>query len=71
MTSCIDLAFANSTLLAFVQDVNYLPSGLSDHAPLELILQVSQTCNASLWHLDAQWLLHPVISDEIPPLLED
>lgn len=57
----------SDTLLADAQEVKYLPSGLSDHALLEITLRVSQTHNASV----APRLSHPGVTEAVPPLLEE
>lgn len=44
----IDLAFANPSLLADVQGVEYLPTSLSDHCPLILTVRSWDSPNVSL-----------------------
>lgn len=67
--SRIDLTFSNPALLADVLEASYLPSGLSDHSPLAVVLRSPAYSNAALWRLGAQWVSHPDLTGTLPPRL--
>lgn len=70
-SSRIDLAFANPSFLVDVLEANCLSSRLSDHCPLELVLQTRPCRNGSLWLLGTLWISHPDISGKTPPALQE
>lgn len=63
----IDLAFANTALLNEIQEVYYLPSGLSDHNLLKLTIRTPKTRNRALWRVQPHWINHESVQDRIPP----
>lgn len=60
----IDLAYVGASVLSEVRDIAILPRGISDHAPLLLILELATDPSERLWRLSRFW-----VSDaEVDPL---
>lgn len=53
--SRIDLAFANKDSLAQISAVEYLPRGISDHAPLLVVMTQRIAGPTKLWRLNPCW----------------
>lgn len=70
-SSPIDMAFTNPCLLVDVQEAICLPSSLSDHCSLALVLRTCAWRSGSLWCLCAQWVYHPDIVEKTPNIIED
>lgn len=70
-SSCIDLTFVNSALLLDFVDAAYLPSGLSDHSPLELLVCAPSCWTTSLWRLSPHWVSHPDLADNVATRLAE
>lgn len=54
--SRIDLAFASSDMLPQILSADYLPRGISDHAPLAVTLTHHVAAPFRLWRLNPRWL---------------
>lgn len=59
--SGIDLVFGNTCALVAVQEVSYLPAGLSDHAPLEVKMVLVEDRRQKCWRWAPKWLQDPKV----------
>lgn len=64
--SRIDLIYTTDSLLSWIQDVEILPRGISDHAPLLLKLQTDLPMGTALWRLSGFW----ITDESVAPLVE-
>lgn len=51
-----DLAFCSSATLPYVASATYLPAWISDHSPLEVVLQLGEGEHRGCWQLATRWL---------------
>lgn len=59
--SCIDLALVSMDLLAQKLTIAYLPTGISDHAPLLVGITQNVEGPSRLWRLNSRWLEVPSV----------
>lgn len=64
--SRIDLIYVSGGLLSLVHEVNVLPRGISDHAPVLRSFQTKTPPSVRLWRLSRYWISDPTIELEIP-----
>lgn len=69
--SRIDLAFANTAMLSQVSFADYLPRGISDHAPLSVTLTQDVVGPSKLWRLNPLWLSVPQVESKCISAMED
>ena len=65
------MAFADSTMLIDIIDAVYLPSGLSDHAPLLVSIRNPTPRNAALWRLSPQWVGYPEMAEKMVTIINE
>lgn len=64
--SRIDLIYSSGTLLPRILEVDILPRGISDHAPLLLKMQTDSPVANVLWRLSGLW----IADERVVPLVE-
>lgn len=65
--SPIDLTFGNIRAMAALTDISYLPSGLWDHAPLELYVKLWDAGRSNCWRLAPKWVQDLKVGELISP----
>lgn len=64
-SSRLDMAFANSDLLAWISDGTYLAGGISDHTPLQATLNLPSTRGTRSWYLHPGWVVEPMVEQMV------
>lgn len=67
--SRLDLAFASPALLRRVVSAEILSRGISDHAPLYVIIQLSPVEGRRMWRLSKYCIMDPEIQEFLPEAL--